>query len=91
MALDFVTIAQQPQLALLAALETTTEAARLVLIARHRDFFEAGEPAHSTAAGATADQSDQDASELVEQLERLMAAIGRYRARVLHPDYAKPF
>lgn len=80
MALDFATIAQEPQLAVLAALETTAEAARLALIASHRDLFETGDPAAAT------DQSAETAGELVEQLERLMDTIGRYRARVLHPD-----
>lgn len=91
MPLDFATIAQEPQLAVLAALEATAEAARFVLIAYHRDFFEAGEPADSTAAGLNADQSAEAAGELVEQLERLMDTIGRYRAQVLHPDYRLPF
>jgi hypothetical protein len=90
MALDFATIVQESQLAVLAALETTAEAARFALIARHRDHFETGARADPTPAG-TADQSAETAGELVEQLERLVDTLGRYRAQVLHPEYRQPF
>ncbi len=84
MALDFATIVQEPQLAVLAALETTAEAARFVLISHHRDLFETG-------LRADAVQNAQTAGELVEQLESLMDTIGRYRAQVLDPDYRQRF
>jgi len=91
MALDFATIAQEPQLAVLAALESTGEAARLALIASHRDLFETEARAGPTVAGSCADQSAEIAGELVEQLERLMNTIGRYRSEVLEPDNRQPF
>jgi hypothetical protein len=87
MALDFATIEQEPQLAVLAALETAAEAARLALIAEHRDFFELGDQDDRTATRPTAPQV---AAQLVDQAERLIHTIRRYRIRVLCADSSVP-
>jgi 4'-phosphopantetheinyl transferase EntD len=88
MSLDSASIEQQAQLAVLAALETTAEAARLGLIARHRDFFELGDDAEETAAKPAAPQI---AGELVDQAERVIQTIRRYHARILCSDSQEPF
>jgi hypothetical protein len=88
MALDLATIEQEPQLAVLAALETAAEAARLALIVEHRDFFELGNQDDRTATRPT---SAQIAAQLVEQAERLMYTVRRYRTRVLCEDSSVPF
>lgn len=88
MALDFATIEQQPHLAVLAALETAAEAARLALIAEHRDAFELAEHDDPTATRATVPQI---AAQLVDQAERLVHTIQQYRTRVLRSDSGMPF
>jgi hypothetical protein len=88
MALDFATIEQQPQLAVLAALETAAEAARLALIAEHRDAFELADHHDPTATSATAPKI---AAQLVDQAERLIHTIRQYRTRVLRAGSGVPF
>ena len=88
MALDFATIEQQPQLAVLAALETAAEAARLALIAEHRDVFELAVHDDRTATRATAPNT---AAQLVDQAERLIHTIRQYRTQVLCADSRVPF
>ncbi len=91
MSLDFATIEQEPQLAVLAALEATAQAARLALIAQHRDFFEIGDQDDPMAPTATRPTAPQIAGQLVDQAERLMDTIQRYRTRVLCSDSEQPF
>ena len=87
MSLDFATIEQDPELAVLAVLQTAAEAARLALIARHRDFFELGDD----EVAASNPTSAQIADQLVDRVEGLISTIRRYRSRVLDADTEAPF
>ena len=87
MSLDFATIEQDPESAVLAVLQTAAEAARLALIARHRDFFELGDDEVAASNPTPA----QIAEQLVDQAEQLISTIRRYRSRVLDSDAEDPF